>query len=89
MSREIKFIEWLNNKLDLNLKKTDDKFCRWDAENDIYLVELKIRGRYYSEKLLQADKGLGLIQSAESLDKIQQDCYTPYLSGRYCTYYLK
>jgi len=70
MSREIKFIEWLNNKLDLKLKKTDDKFCRWDAENEHYLVELKIRGRYYSEKLLQADKGLGLIQSAESLDKI-------------------
>jgi hypothetical protein len=70
MSREKNFIKWFNEKMDLNLIKTDDKFCRWDFTDTNYILELKIRDSYYSDKLLQADKGLNLIQSAEAIDKI-------------------
>lgn len=70
MNRELKFIEWFNKKMDLSLKKTDDKFSRWDFQDSNYILELKIRESYYSEKLLQADKGLNLVQSAEAIDKI-------------------
>lgn len=70
MNRELKFIEWFNKKMDLRLKKTDDKFSRWDFQDSNYILELKIRESYYSDKLLQADKGLNLVQSAEAIDKI-------------------
>ena len=70
MNRELKFIEWFNKKMDLSLKKTDDKFSRWDFQDSNYILELKIRESYYSDKLLQADKGLNLVQSAEAIDKI-------------------
>jgi hypothetical protein len=70
MSREIDFVNWFNDKTGMNLKKTEDKFCRWDFTDESFIVELKIRDKYYSTKLLQADKGLNLVMSAESLDKI-------------------
>jgi hypothetical protein len=68
-SRELNFLDWFNTQMDLNLKPTKD-FDRWDFQDDNYLIELKIRLKYYWQKLLQADKGLSLIQNAEALDKI-------------------
>ena len=58
MNRELKFIEWFNKKMDLSLKKTDDKFSRWDFQDSNYILELKIR------------ESLNLVQSAEAIDKI-------------------
>ena len=69
-SRELKFMNWINGKICLELKPTDDDFDRWDFYDDNYIVELKIRDKYYDTKLLQADKGLNLVQSAEALDRI-------------------
>lgn len=48
-------IEFLNSK-GLCLIKAKDKFSYYDAYDDSYLVEIKNRKKYYSEKLIESMK---------------------------------
>lgn len=48
-------IEFLNSK-GLNLIKVKDQFSCYDAYDDSYLVEIKNRKKYYSDKLIESMK---------------------------------
>jgi len=50
-------LEELNNRFNLDLKdRDDDRFCRWDAESDKYLAELKCRRTHYDTQMIEYDK---------------------------------
>lgn len=47
----------LKEEFDLDLTSTDkDQYCRWDAQSDKYLVELKSRRAHYDTQLIEYDK---------------------------------
>ena len=48
-------IEFLNSK-GLNLVKAKNQFSYFDASDDSYLVEIKNRKKYYSDKLIESMK---------------------------------
>jgi len=50
-------LEELNNRFNLDLKdRDDDRFCRWDAESDKYLAELKCRRTHYNTQMIEYSK---------------------------------
>ena len=54
---EKELLDTLNVEFDLNLTSTDkDQYCRWDAQSDKYLVELKNRRTHYDTQLIEYDK---------------------------------
>lgn len=55
-SKENKLIEWINKKTKLDLIPADDKYSSFDCYNDNYIVELKIRNKYYKDKLIEGCK---------------------------------
>ena len=57
------------NKEGTNLTLVKDKFSVYDAEDDNYIVEIKNRREYYSEKLIEAFKLFKNFQLSQKLDK--------------------
>ncbi len=67
--RELKFVKWFNLKTGMNLIETSDEFSTYDFFDDNYIVELKIRNKYYKEKAIQIDKLFNLIHNSRALNK--------------------
>jgi len=62
-------LEVLNTK-NLNLKGTEkDQYCRWDAESDKYLAELKCRRTHYDTQLIEYDKLRAVKEEADKQGK--------------------
>jgi len=60
----------LNEEMNLELTGTDkDQYCRWDAESDKYLAELKCRRTHYDTQLIEYDKLDSVMQEAAKTDK--------------------
>ena len=58
------------NTMNLNLKSTDkDKYCRWDAESDKYLAELKCRRTHYEDQIIEYDKFMEVKKEADKQGK--------------------
>lgn len=54
---EAGLLDILNNTHNLELESTGkNKFCRWDAESDKYLAELKCRRTHYDTQMIEYDK---------------------------------
>lgn len=54
---ENELLEILKEDLDAGLESTKgEKFCRWDAESDEYLAELKCRRKHYNTQMIEYDK---------------------------------
>ena len=51
------------------ITKTEDDFCRWDAENDKYIVELKCRRTHYNTQIIEYGKFDALVDEATSIGK--------------------
>ena len=49
--------------------KTEDTYCRWDAENDSYLVELKARRAHYPTQIIEYCKLDSLMEEAAKQNK--------------------
>ena len=50
-----------------SLTPSDSDMCRWDAENDEYIVELKNRpGRQYQDTMIELSKYNALLDEAKS-----------------------
>ena len=46
------------------ITKTEDTYCRWDAESDDYLVELKARRAHYNTQIIEYPKLDALMDEA-------------------------
>lgn len=54
---EKELLDELNGTHNLELESTGkNKFCRWDAESDKYLAELKCRRTHYDTQMIEYDK---------------------------------
>ena len=54
---EKELLEILNDEYKLGLTHTNkDKYCRWDAQSDKYLAELKCRRAHYDTQMIEYDK---------------------------------
>ncbi len=56
MMKELKTIELLNESYNLGLIPSSDRYSSYDAEGGEYIVEIKNRRKYYSEKIIEASK---------------------------------
>lgn len=64
---EEELLDWLNKTFErLQLVKTKDKCCRWDAENANYVVELKARRAHYDTQIIEWSKYEAVTEEAES-----------------------
>jgi len=66
---ERKLLEKLNETFQWELCKTDDTYCRWDAENEDYVVELKCRRAHYNTQMIEYDKLDALVFEARATDR--------------------
>ena len=63
-------LDVLNCSFNLDLKGTDkDQYCRWDAESDKYLAELKCRRTHYDTQLIEYDKLIAVQDEADKQGK--------------------
>ena len=54
---EKELLDVLNDEFKLELKSTcEDTFCRFDADNDTYMAELKCRRAHYNTQMIEYDK---------------------------------
>ena len=54
---EKELLEVLNDEFKLELKSTcEETFCRFDADNDTYMAELKCRRAHYNTQMIEYDK---------------------------------
>ena len=53
---EKELLKLVNKTHKWGLKKTGDTFCRWDAENVDYVVELKARRTHYPSQIIEYGK---------------------------------
>lgn len=51
------------------ITKTENTYCRWDAESDSYLVELKSRRAHYNTQIIEYCKLDALMAEASKQDK--------------------
>jgi hypothetical protein len=69
--KEIELTNILNTKIkELNLKNTTNEFSYYDATNQHYIIEYKIRSKHYNEQFIQVDKLYNLLMIAENQNKI-------------------
>tara|TARA_R110000803_G_C11693721_1_gene284398 strand:- start:52 stop:459 length:408 start_codon:yes stop_codon:yes gene_type:complete len=69
--KEIELTNILNTKIkELNLKNTTNEFSYYDATNQHYIIEYKIRFKHYNEQFIQVDKLYNLLMIAEYQNKI-------------------
>lgn len=67
---EAELLEELNTAKGWELESTcKDTWCRWDAESDEYLVELKCRRAHYDTQLIEKPKFLHCIAEAHKTGK--------------------
>jgi len=62
-------IDLINNKYGTRFVLCKDKFSSYDAEDDNYIVEVKNRSDYYSEKLIECLKLFNNYQLSQLKDK--------------------
>ena len=63
---EEQFLTQLNTLEDYCFKSTStDQYCRWDAESDKYLAELKCRRTHYDTQLIERPKFDNVMKEAE------------------------
>ena len=67
-SRERGVIKYLNYK-GLKLKESFNKYNSFDAYDNNYIVEIKVRDKYYSDKMLEASKLYTNYQQAQLSNK--------------------
>jgi hypothetical protein len=53
---EIEVVQSVNKQSNRNFRITDDEFCTFDAQDDDYIVEVKVRKQWYPDCLIQYDK---------------------------------
>ena len=63
-------IDFINSNYGTNLILCKDKFSSYDAEDSNYIVEIKNRRKYYSDKLIECLKLFKNYQSSQLKDKI-------------------
>ena len=63
-------IDFINNNYGTKLILNKDKFSSYDAEDDIYIVEIKNRNSYYSTKIIEANKLFSNYQKSQIKDRI-------------------
>ena len=69
--KEVELTNILNSKIkELNLKNTENEFSYYDASNQHYIIEYKIRSKHYKEQFIQVDKLYNLLMIAEHQNKI-------------------
>jgi|JYMV01.1.fsa_nt_gi hypothetical protein len=67
--RENKLLERVEEVFKWGITKTDSDFCRWDAENEDYIVELKCRRTHYNTQIIEYGKFDALVDEANKIGK--------------------
>ena len=63
-------IDFINSNYGTNLILCKDSFSSYDAEDSNYIVEIKNRRKYYSDKLIECIKMFKNYQLSQLKDKI-------------------
>lgn len=66
---EQELLELVNKTHLWDLEKTANTFCRWDAENVDYVVELKARRAHYSTQIIEYSKFDSIVDAAVSSER--------------------
>lgn len=66
---EEKVVSYLNMVSNRNFKLSEDEYCRYDAEDGEYIVEIKVRKKWYQDCLIEYDKFDDNISTSHSLGK--------------------
>jgi len=66
---EQELLELVNETHKWELKKTAQTFCRWDAENEDYIVELKARSTHYPTQIIEYGKFDALMEESGKTGK--------------------
>ena len=66
---EKEVVYYLNKNSNREFKLVEDEYCRYDAEDDEYIVEIKVRNRWYQDCLIEYDKFDDNIGTSDSLGK--------------------
>ena len=66
---EEEVISYLNEQSNRKFKPVEDEYCRYDAEDDEYIVEIKVRKKHYQDCLIEYDKFDNNISTSDSLGK--------------------
>ena len=66
---EEEVISYLNEQSNRKFKPVEDEYCRYDAEDDEYIVEIKVRKKHYQDCLIEYDKFDDNIGTSDNLGK--------------------
>lgn len=62
---EMEVVESVNKRSNRNFRLTDYEFCTFDAQDDDYIVEVKVRKKRYPDCLIEYDKYQANIRESE------------------------
>ena len=66
---EKEVVFFLNKASKREFKLVEDEYCRYDAEDDEYIVEIKVRKKHYQDCLIEYDKFDDNIGTSDNLGK--------------------
>ena len=66
---EKEVVLFLNKESKREFKLVEDEYCRYDAEDDEYIVEIKVRKKWYQDCLIEYDKFDDNIGTSSNLGK--------------------
>lgn len=69
ISNEEEVVSYLNRVSNRNFKLVEDEYCRYDAEDGEYILEIKVRNKWYQDCLIEYDKFDDNISTSSSLGK--------------------
>lgn len=66
---ELSVTETVNKESKREFRLVDDEFSRYDAEDKDYIAEIKMRGKWYPDCLIEHDKAQTNVMLAEQMGK--------------------
>ena len=67
--KELEVLQYVNTIAKTNLRLAEDQYSSYDCEDDNYIAEIKVRDKYYKDKLIEADKWLRCCALAQEKNK--------------------
>lgn len=67
--KEIEVLQYVNTIAKTNLRLADYEYSSYDCEDDNYIAEIKVRDKYYKDKLIEADKWIRCCKIAQDKNK--------------------
>ena len=67
--KEKRLLNYINQKTNLDIQPTQDTFSFYDAYNNNYILEFKVRNKSYADTIIEVFKVYNLLQIANKQNK--------------------